>query len=270
MTVPGFAATARVEPSPVWSLGQSELLEATVKALVTRRPELVESPAVLSFETTIPRQVGLAGSSAIVIAVLRALAARFGSPWDAVELARVALEVETEVLGWAAGPQDRVVQSIGGLVDMDFESPWRVECYEQLDSARLPPLFLAWDRSIGQASHVAHSNVRDRWLAGDTQVVEVMGRFAELAVEARRAIDDQTAADLWPTLLGEAFALRSQIWQITDRDKILVATGQSLGAGVAFAGSGGSVVGAIADHGELVSLARRYEAIGAGFRVLKG
>lgn len=269
MTVPDFAATARVELATRWSFSESGLLAAIVQALRSRRPELVELPASLSFETTIPRQVGLAGSSAIVIATLRALATAQESTWDPIELARVALEVETEVLGWVAGPQDRVVQSIGGLVDMDFATPWRAQSYQQLDQSALPPLFLAWDRTTGQASHVAHSDVRDRWDAGDPQVVAVMGRFAKLGSYARQALDGARAAEVWPGLLNEAFALRSQIWPITDTDRSLVGVGESLGAGVGFAGSGGSVVGAVVDPGHMAALARAYGSIGAGFVVLK-
>jgi glucuronokinase len=269
MTVPDFAVTARVTPAPQWSFSESELLAATAEALRSRRPELVDLPASLSFETTIPRQVGLAGSSAIVIATLRALAKAHGTTWEPVELARVALEVETQVLGWAAGPQDRVVQSIGGLVDMDFATPWHAESYQQLDLSLLPPLFLAWDVSTGQSSDVAHSTVRDRWAAGDPEVIAVMGRFAELGSYARQALDSANAAEVWPGLLNEAFALRSQIWPITDTDRSLVGVGESLGAGVGFAGSGGSVVGAISNPDHMTALARAYGSIGAGFVVLK-
>ena len=66
----------------------------------------------------IPRSVGLAGSSAIVVATLRALA-RPGDPApDPLELAKLALLVEQD-LGIVAGLQDRAVQATGEPVLVD-------------------------------------------------------------------------------------------------------------------------------------------------------
>jgi glucuronokinase len=270
MTVPIFEARVRAAPSFSWSFGGSELLEAAVEALVSRCPALVDRPAALSFETTIPRQVGLSGSSAIITAGLRALANRAGVSWDPVELARCALETETDVLGWAAGPQDRVVQSYEGLVDMDFTVGWQSDRYERLDPSRLPGLFLAWDQSVGEPSTVAHSDVRQRWLAGDKEIIGVMARFAEVAREGRSALDAGRAIERWPSLLREAFRLRSQIWSITDRDRVLVGIGETLGSGVAFAGSGGSVVGTVANAEVLGDLREQYRLAGAGFHIISG
>ena len=268
MTVPNLLATVSLSPADAWDFSSSELLEATVAALRDRRPELVETPAALAFETTIPRQVGLSGSSAIIMAALRALAERADTNWDLVDLARTTLEVETEVLGWAAGPQDRVVQAYTGLVDMDFVVPWDPGRYRRLTPQNLPPLFLAWDRSTGEPSDVVHADVRQRWLDGDSVVRATMRRFAELAELGVRALDDRTAAAHWPALMNEAFALRKRIWTITDVDAALVRVGQQAGAGVAFAGSGGAVVGCVPDAGQLDELAASYEALDAGYLVL--
>ena len=136
MTVPSFKATASVHSAvDAWDFDDSELLEATIALLRNTHPELVTEPAAVSFDTNIPRQVGLGGSSAIIIAVLRALANRAGIEWDSVDLARTALLVETEQLGWAAGPQDRVVQVFEGVLDMDFAEPWQAHRYVPLDPA---------------------------------------------------------------------------------------------------------------------------------------
>ena len=63
----------------------------------------------MRWRTSIPRGVGLGGSSAIVIAVLRALCALHGTELDPARMAELALAIETEDLAIAAGPQDRVV-----------------------------------------------------------------------------------------------------------------------------------------------------------------
>jgi len=95
-----------------------------------------------------------------------------------------------------------------------------------------------------------------------------MIRFAELAAAGRRSLDDGTAAQRWPALLNQAFELRSSIWNITPIDRQLVDTGQAIGAGVAFAGSGGAVVGATTNVAALADAARAYDTAGAGFLVL--
>ena len=245
-----------------------ELLAATVTALRDGYPQLAADPGELSFTTNIPRQVGLSGSTAIIIAALRALALRTGHQWDYVELAKTALAVETDVLGWEAGPQDRVVIACEGLVDMDFSIPWNRDGYQRLDASKLPPLFIAWPQQVGSPSTEVHSNVRERWRQRDPAVVRAMSRFAELAGEGRRALDDSAAAQQWPQLMSEAFDLRQQMWTITSSDEQLVGIGSHLGAGVTLAGSGGAVVGAVAEASSLPTLAQAYADHNAGFLVI--
>ena len=77
----------------------------------------------LSYETNVPRQVGLAGSSAIVTAAIKAMIAFFSldeSHVPAPVLPNLVLSIEAE-LGINAGLQDRVVQAYEGLVAMDFD-----------------------------------------------------------------------------------------------------------------------------------------------------
>src|SRR4051794_41209011 len=140
VTLPAFRARAQVEPAPRIDV------DGPVAAAALRRfahaTGIDPGPRRIRCSTTIPKQVGLAGSSGIVVAVLRALADAVGVDLPPAELAVIALEAETEELGIAAGPQDRVVQAHGGLVMMDFTgSHWRGGA---LDPAPPPPLFVAW------------------------------------------------------------------------------------------------------------------------------
>ena len=151
---------------------------------------------------------------------------------------------------------------------MDFAEPWQASAYQPLDPAHLPPLFVAWNQSMGTPSDVAHSEVRARWEAGDPGVRNVMQQFASLARAGRAAFDEGRAAETWPTLMRRAFELRASIWNITSIDQTLVQTGEHLGAGVAFAGSGGAVVGCVRDASELAPMADAYASVGAGFVVI--
>ena len=73
----------------------------------------------LSYDTNIPRQAGLSGSSAIVTAALSCLEAYYGDAFALPRALRPALVLAAEsALGITAGLQDRVVQSYEGVVYM--------------------------------------------------------------------------------------------------------------------------------------------------------
>lgn len=151
----------------------------------------------LRYHTTIPRQVGLAGSSALVTAMLRALLSFFGYGTEEAaasiglsrdRFASFVLKIETEELGITAGLQDRVVQAYEGAVHMDFrldtlKANDGMGIYIQLPVASLPPLFLAWAADPSDSGRI-HAPVKQRWLAGDKEVVDGMNRIAALADEA--------------------------------------------------------------------------------------
>src|SRR3954447_17603944 len=75
----------------------------------------------ISFRSDIPRLVGLAGSSAIITATMRALMEFYQVDIPIHYLPTLVLSVESQELNISAGLQDRVIQSYEGLVYMDFE-----------------------------------------------------------------------------------------------------------------------------------------------------
>src|SRR5919201_1378627 len=103
--------------------GGIRLIKATIKRFVehcraTGVP-LHDGKFSVRYQTTIPRQVGLAGSSAIIVAMLRCLM-EFYEVQIAIEAQPTfVLTVEQEELGIAVGLQDRVIQVYEGLVYMD-------------------------------------------------------------------------------------------------------------------------------------------------------
>ena len=134
VTLANFAAEVHATRAPTldiapaddgqWPEGGQPLVAATVARFrrhCARRDEPFDGRVRIRYRSTIPREVGLGGSSAIVIATLRALAQLTDVTISREQLPALALAVETEELGIAAGLQDRVVQTYGGLVFMDFE-----------------------------------------------------------------------------------------------------------------------------------------------------
>ncbi|HEY5662782.1 MAG TPA: hypothetical protein VIS05_01970 [Ilumatobacter sp.] len=214
------------------------LLEASAAGFADATGAL---PSVtLSASTAIPRSVGLAGSSALVIAALRVLAASASLRWQPVELAELALAVEVDRLGIAAGLQDRLVQAVGVPVAMTFDPVG----YRELTLPDGLGLFVAWTPHGAEPSTVVHRSLRRRFDAGDEPVVAAMRELAVQAGRARRAIEHGDIA-----LLGEAmnrsFDLRAGIVEIDAVQRTLVDVGRAVGAAVNSAGSGGSVVGLV-------------------------
>src|SRR3954447_16313381 len=136
-----LGAEAAVEPAAADEV-DGELARAALARFRARFPQH-DGPVRIAWSTTVPREVGLAGSSAIVIAVLRALLHAFGEALSVEDLAREALAAETEELGIAAGLQARLEQAHGPRLAMAFAGGGRLEV---LDPALLPPLYVAWHR----------------------------------------------------------------------------------------------------------------------------
>lgn len=235
--------------------GGSELLAAAVKRLVAARPELETETRGFSmrFETDIPRQAGLSGSSGIIVAALRALGRHFGADLGPEALALLAQEAETEELGLVAGPQDRVLQAHRGLLSMDFSGSKPV--VQRLEPDLLPPLLLAWDPEPGQPSGEVHARVLARWEAGDELVREVMRELPELVAEGVAALQAGDQSRL-VALMDRNFELRRSVFDIAPRDQELVTLGRDYGAGAKLCGSGGSAVFMHTDPGALSRLAQ--------------
>src|SRR5262249_35814956 len=139
--------------------GGIRLVKATIKRFVEycerRGLALHGRNFSVRYETTIPRQVGLAGSSAIIVATLRCLIDFYNVEIPLVVQPSFVLSVEREELGIAAGLQDRVIQVYEGLVSMDFAREkekdvhgFRCYDYEPLDPGLLPPLYLSWSEKL--------------------------------------------------------------------------------------------------------------------------
>ena len=241
------------------------LLRATLARVFdlarSRGAEPREATFSVSYETTIPSEVGLAGSSAIVVAAMLALCERFGVAVERTELPALALSVETEELGVAAGLQDRVAQSRGGLTYMDFRPPAGPR-YESL-RPRLPALVVAWDLSAGAASGGVHSRLRERYDAREPAVVSAM---AALAAQAERARDAICAQD--PEALGAAmnatFDARRSIVDLDPRHVRLIDLAREHGCAANYAGSGGAVVALCPDETSARELERALADGGLG------
>ena len=238
--------------------GGVRLVKATIRRFVqycqqTGR-ELHERNFSVRYESNIPRQVGLAGSSAIIVATMRALKTFYGVSIPVEVEPSLVLSVETGELGIAAGLQDRVIQVFEGVVYMDFDPEASVvrdgmECgaYERLDDGRLPPIYVAYSTAAGSPTEVFHNNLRQRFDAGETLVVDSMRRCADLASQGRDAL---MAGDIdaLSRLIDENFETRRRICRLPQTHVDMVEAARSVGASAKFCGSGGAIVGVYRDE----------------------
>jgi mevalonate kinase len=216
----------------------------------------------IRYESQIPRQVGLAGSSAIIVATLRCLMEFYGVSIPLEVQPSLALSVETEELGIAAGLQDRVIQIYEGLVYMNFaqermreQAGLRFGVYERLDPTLLPPVYVAYKADVSEPTEVFHNDIRSRFQRGEPAVVDAMKKFASLADTAREAIRERDATRL-STLMDTNFDTRRSIYQLPQGQVEMVESARRVGASAKFAGSGGAIVGVYRDEAMFESLKR--------------
>ncbi|HBY59602.1 MAG TPA: GHMP kinase [Solibacterales bacterium] len=219
----------------------------------------------LEYETTVPLRLGMGGSSSIITAALRALMIYFGVEIPKPVQANLVLETETRELGVPAGLQDRVIQVYEGLVYMDFNRDLMERHghgdYQPLDPSLLPNMYLAYRTSLSEGTEVFHNNVRERWRAGDPDVVYAMHQWAGIAEQGRAALETRDY-DRLNRLIDENFDLRSRLYRIGQGNLEMVRTARRVGASANFAGSGGAVTGSYADEAMFDRLSEEMGAIG--------
>ncbi|CAG8465423.1 5721_t:CDS:2 [Paraglomus occultum] len=238
------------------------LLQATCKVFFTTCETqdifLHEQGFSVFFETNIPRQVGLAGSSAIITAFWKALMKFYNIDDNKIPLSErpsLILSVERDELGVTAGYMDRVIQSYGGLVFMDFDREQlesrNAGFYERIPLEKLPKGFwLAYEGNPSDSGKI-HSDVRKRWEAGDEKVIKSMKRFATFAEKAREALldsshDQSTKRKIIASLMNQNFDLRRELFgdaTLGSANLRMIELSRKHGFAAKFTGSGGAILG---------------------------
>lgn len=254
--------------------GGIRLLKAAVKRFYDycqkNHIELDDRNFTLRYSTNIPTQVGLAGSSAIITACMRALMSFYQVQIPKPVLAGLVLSVENVELGIPAGLQDRVTQSYEGVVYMDFNKALMERQgyghYEEIDMSLLPPVYIAYRSELAEGTEVFHNNIRARWENGEPAVVAAMEEWAGYAAQVRDLLLQRQGHRIAP-LLDANFDLRRKIYNISQSNIQMVETARSVGASAKFTGSGGAIVGTYADEPMYKKLEEAMQAI--GIRVFK-
>ena len=230
--------------------GGDRLIKATIKVFydycASNDIKLDNKNFSIRYSSSIPRQVGLAGSSAIITATMKAICKFYNIEIRKDLLPSIILSVETKELGINAGLQDRVIQVYEGLVYMDFEKENLLSnnCgnYEYLPLENLPKVYLAYKDTLGKVSGAVLNDIHSRYRRGEKLVIDTLNEIANCAYEGKLAIENKDYNQL-AELINTNFDLRCKIMNISDENMEMVQIARKCGASAKFAGSGGSIIG---------------------------
>lgn len=254
--------------------GGSRLIKAAIKKFTEycekNNIHLPRKNFTIRFRTSIPRQIGMAGSSAIVTATMRGLMSFYNVSIPNEILPGIILAAETDELNINAGLQDRVIQVYEGCVYMDFNRE-HLEAnghgvYEMLQPSLLPKLYMAYKTELGKVSGTVFNNLKERFLAGDKLTLDTLAELASVAERGKEAILNRDYV-LLNKLIDRNFDLRCKIMNISPSNMELVNTARECGASAKFSGSGGAIIGMYQDDEMLQRLIINLRKINA--RVIK-
>ena len=202
----------------------------------------------IRYSSTIPNRLGLAGSSAIITAAMRAMMEFYHVKLAPAVLANVVLSTERDELGIPAGLQDRVAQAYNTPVFMDFDREYMREHgigrYEPIEIPAGLNLYVAYRTDLAEGSEVLHSRLREDYESGVPQVVAAMEEWAQLTCRVKTAFERRDFNAV-PELLNRNFDLRCEVCPnaVSFKNRQMVELARSVGASAKFTGSGGAIIG---------------------------
>ena len=193
-----------------------------------------------------PIGAGLAGSSALNIALCGALAKWQQRSYTSEELITLALSLEAQVLGIPTGAQDYRPAMYGGLASVELRPTGVRRQPLALDPRELEKRIVLAHTGESRDSGINNWEITKRHLDGDQQVVDLFGQIRDVAVVMRQALEGQDWSEVGRQLAVE-WALRKQLAPgvTTPRIDILVERGLAAGASAAKvcgAGGGGCIL----------------------------
>jgi galactokinase/mevalonate kinase-like predicted kinase len=244
-----------------------DLPRAVLAHLGLERP-----PLAIEIASEIPLQSGLAGSTALVVALLEALLAFGGRAIGRYALAELAREVERTTLGVQCGFVDQYLCVFGGLRYVDFRGKALDAPAAQAPFATVEPLddvvpelpFLLAFTGVRHSSDSVHRPIRERWLAGEPEVVRAYARVAEIGLLGKKALVEGDLRALG-ALMNENHAIQRALGGSGAANEALVGAALAagaLGAKLAGAGQGGTVV-ALWPGADTAPLEKALRAAGA-------
>jgi glucuronokinase len=235
--------------------GGVRLLKGMIKVFyeycLTHNIQLSSKNFTIRYNSNIPLRLGLAGSSAILTACLKALCLFYEIYIPPAIFANLVLSVENKELGISAGLQDRVAQAFEKPVFMNFDKKIMNKQgygdYQVLNNQYFPNFYIAFRKNLSEGTEVAHNNLKARFEIGEKKVLQAMKRWGQITEEFRDALE-KNDQETMHQLINENFDLRRSLIPISKGNIEMVDLARSVGASAKFTGSGGAVIGIYKDE----------------------
>ena len=193
-----------------------------------------------------PVGAGLAGSSALNIALCAALAAWQGKSYEPEALIDLALNLEAQVIRAPTGAQDYRPAVYGGLACLELGPEGVRRRALPIDPRELDERIVVVYTGDSRNSGVNNWEIMRRHLDGDREVVDALGRIRDVAVAMEGALERRD----WPEVgrqLADEWRIRKRLAPNVSTPAIdaLVDAGRAAGARAAKvcgAGGGGCVL----------------------------
>lgn len=250
--------------------GGIRLLKASIKKFheYCRRNDikLHKNNFTVRYDTTIPNRLGLAGSSAIITATVRALKRFYDVKISKAVLANLVLAVEKDELGIAAGLQDRVAQAYNTPVYMDFNHAFMERYghgdYRKIDIPDDLNIYIAFRTDLSEGSEILHSHLRENYENKNPAVLEAIDEWAALTDQALPVIKSSDRSGL-STLLNRNFDLRCEVCtSVSEKNRRMVELAREAGASAKFTGSGGAIIGLYENDAQFETLKEHFKPYG--------
>jgi galactokinase/mevalonate kinase-like predicted kinase len=212
----------------------------------------------------LPFGAGMSGSTAMMVATVRALTTFMGEAHGAYDLAELARDAELRSLGVTCGFQDHYMATFGGLNAMDFrdkefDRPTDETVYATVEPlggalgnlSRLP--FVLANTGVAHHSGAVHRPIRERWLEGDPEVRSAYLRIGEIAREGKRALL-RGAWERLGALMNENHDIQRRLGGSGPSNEALIRAALeagAYGAKLAGAGHGGTIIALHPDPDQL-------------------
>jgi galactokinase/mevalonate kinase-like predicted kinase len=206
----------------------------------------------VEYDSEIPLRSGMAGSTALVVAMLKGLLACQGEFPNSYRLAEMARYIELNHLKVVCGYQDAYMCTFGGLNYMDFRGKQFYREAEAELMATIEPLghyierlpFVLGFTGVQHSSGAVHRPIRERWLEGEPEVVAGYRRITEIARISKKAllVEDWK---LLGELMAENHAIQRDLGGSGESNEKLISAALEAGAPgakLAGAGDGGTII----------------------------